>query len=271
MKKRFSVALLTLLLVLSCTAFAFADDAFPFVVDQADILTMDEYNALYDKAELISSKHNVGVYIVLVDDMANWVYYDIEEFTQDLFEQNGCGLGADRDGIMLCLSMGGRDYDLDAHGNYANYSFTDYGKEKLAGVFLDDFRNNAWYEGFDDYLDKCDSMLIQAANGDPLDVPGSKPMTTEQKAGAATGIGGVIAAIVSSIRGLILKNSMKTAREATNANRYISGQVHFTNMDNILIDRHVSRRIIESSSRSGGGGGGTTVNSAGHSHHSGKF
>jgi hypothetical protein len=96
-------------------------------------------------------------------------------------------------------------------------------------------------------------------------------MTEGQKAGISTSAGGVIGAIVAFVRGLILKNSMKSASEATSAAGYLSGQVHFTNMDNILINRSVTRRVIETSSRSGGGGGGTTVNSAGHSHHSGKF
>ena len=274
MKKRLFGLLLSLLLVLSCTAYAFAegDSEIDYVVDAAGILSSSEYNSLLTKAQRLSRQYSVGIYIAIVDDMGNWGYRDIEQFTQDLFEANDCGIGEDRDGIMLCLSMAERDYDLDAHGNFANYAFTDYGKEVLAGSFLDDFRRNDWYGGFNDYLDKCESMLISAAKGEPVDVPGSKPMTATEKAGISAGAGSIIAAIVSFFRGLVLKNSMKSANEATNATRYLSGNVHFTAMDNILLHRNVSRRVISASSGGGGGhGGGTTINSAGHSHHSGKF
>ncbi len=274
MNKRIFGVILSLLLVLSCCSFVFAqgEDYMYYVTDQAGLLSEAEWNKLEDKANKLSEELNVGIYIVTVQNMTEYGYYDIEQFTQDLYEANDCGLGDDRDGIMLCLSMNNRDYDIDAHGHFSNYAFTDYGKEKLAGTFLDDFRTNKWYEGFDDFLDKCESMIVQAAQGNPVDVPGSEPKTTGEKAGISAGAGGVIASIVAFIRGLALKGSMKSAHEATSAGGYLSGNVHFTNMDNILINRDIVRRPAPAPVRvGGGGGGGTTINSAGHSHHSGKF
>ena len=119
--------ILSLLLIISCSVVAFAegDSEMDYVVDQAGILSNSQFSSLLQKAQRLSQQYSVGIYIVAVDDMTNWGYYNVEEFAQDLFEANDCGIGPDRDGIMLCLSMSDRDYDLDAHGNYANYSFTD--------------------------------------------------------------------------------------------------------------------------------------------------
>ena len=59
---------------------------------------------------------------------------------------------------MSVPTMAERDYTLIAYG-YGNTAFTDYGKDKLSEVFLDDFGDDNWYSGLSDYLDKSESML----------------------------------------------------------------------------------------------------------------
>ena len=82
----------------------------------------------------------------------------IYEAAKTLYQEYSLGYGEEKSGELLLLSMAERDYTLIAYG-YGNTAFTDYGKDKLSEVFLDDFGDDNWYSGLSDYLDKSESML----------------------------------------------------------------------------------------------------------------
>ncbi len=281
MRKRFSVCLLlcmALLLVLPLTARAGAK--LDYVNDYANILPAGTRDTLNAKAAQIAAETGFPVYIVVVEDVDDYVQEGgIEYFSELVFREYELGAGDSGDGILLAMSMEERDYDIYAHGDFGNYAFTDYGKEQLAGTFLDNFRANDWAGGFADYIDNCGVLIAQAKRGDPLDIWIPDPPAPAPR--GITPLEGVIIVLVPCVvAGSIVggfKKQMTTAVRQTRAENYVShGGLTLRDRSDQFINRTVTRQVVPratTSSRPGGGHyGGTTVSSSsGGSHHSGKF
>ena len=150
-----------------------------------------------------------------------------------------------------------------AHGSLGNRAFTDYGKDLLSGEFLDDFRYDDWFDGFEDYIAVSADFLQAESEGTPVDRGGS---------GGSGGISWVffllIPAAVAGVSCGAMAASMKTARVKRNADDYILRKgIRITGRHDRFVNRTVVRQKIENQSSSGG----TRVNSRGFSGKSGKF
>lgn len=274
MKKRFFVCLvLCLALFAALSLGAFAQSAgtsrLAYVADAAGILNAGQRESLESAAAEISERYGCGVYVVTVEDMTELGAYSAASASEAVYDYYGLGLGADRNAIILFLSMEDRDYDLCAHGSIGNAAFTDYGKDALEDCFLDDFSYDDWYEGFNDYISQCGRYLELNAQGTPVDL-GSEPMDPAAKALLVVVPPCVIALVVC----LIFRSQMKTARRQTQARNYIGqGGVDMRVVQDHFTHRTQTVQVIQTDNNRGPriGGGGTTINSGGFSHRSGKF
>ena len=171
--------------------------------------------------------------------------------------------GEEKSGELLLLSMEERDYALIAYG-YGNTAFTDYGKDKLTEKFLDNFKNDDWCGGFQDYLEKSDSMLQSAREGHPFDVD-SNPLIRLAGIGISLLVGCVAAFVIAV---WVSDRMMKSVSAKTEAGAYLTaGSVVITGREDYFTHTTETRTKIEKSS----GSGGTTVDSDGFSGKSGKF
>ena len=275
MKKRFVLAMvlcIALCLALGGAALASSSgDSLSYVSDTVGLLSLDEQQELETTAAQLAERYGCGVYVIIVDDYTDYTNGSIEDFSEAVYDYYGLGLGDDRNCLLLSLSMSERDYDLDAHGSIANRAFTDYGKEQLAQEFLDDFRYDSWFDGFRDYMSAAGRYLEESENGAPVDVPGYNGGYTESTSPAASVlmIVGVPCLISLAVCG-IFAAQMKTARRQTGARGYIShGGVDMRITQDQFLYHTETRQPIPQNNNTNGGG--TTVNSAGHSHSSGKF
>ena len=119
-----AVAMLAVLLVSPALA-AQLDN----VTDAAVLLTDEQLATLEEMAENVSDRYGCGVYVVTVDDYRELEDTDVQTCAEDLYDYFELGLGEERNGILLMLSMEERDYALIAYGQKAHYAFTDYGKD----------------------------------------------------------------------------------------------------------------------------------------------
>jgi uncharacterized membrane protein YgcG len=245
------------------------------VKDDCGLLSNHEISELEARASATAQNYNCGVYIYVVKDMNSYTFdyeiYDdafgIEAFAQYLFFNELKGVGASGDGILLVMSMKERDYDIMAHGSFANKAFTDYGKSKLADSFLDYFGDSQWYRGFSAYLSKVERFMELAEQGNPVD-HGTRIQEHNLPISIAAGL--IFGFIVALISCLTMKNGMKSVHTARIASNFIANDgIKIPIQKDLFTHNTVVRQVIQTSSSSGGGG--THINSSGSSHHSGKF
>ena len=261
-------AALCLLLAMVYPAFA-AEETLPFdpskipynsmVTDSAGLLTFDEAEELNAKAWELTKEYSCAVYIVTLPGLNGMEAWEANEY---IVREYGMGYGPDQSCVVLLLSMEYRDYMITAHG-YGNTAFTDYGKEKMAERFLDEFGEDDWYGGFSEYLDCCEEYLRLASEGEPFDVDSDSDPLFEVV------ISIVVSLIVAFVVCVRFEAQMKTAKMQKAARAYIDqrGLVLTAQSDRFLRTTRSERYIEPESSSSGG----TTVNDSGFSHESGKF
>lgn len=245
MKRKLLSLFLALSLVLLLAVGASAAEISANVMDTAGLLTDQEAQALDSQAAAASRKHGVGIYIATVPDYRELDSSGVYEATYGLYHAYSLGEGADRDGIILLLSMEDRDFATFCYGKKAESTFSDYALQKMEEEFLDNFGENDWYGGFFDYVNCCDDFLTRAEAGKPVrESPGPRILLF-------CGIALVIAGIVC----LVLVLQMKSVAKKTTAGAYAVGGLQLTGHYDRFTHRTETRRKTQTNSGSSGGSG----------------
>ena len=167
----------------------------------------------------------------------------------NIYNQEDFGIGDQRSGVLLLLSMQDRDVALYVRDGDAGKAIGKYAQGLLAESYLDYFRSDDWFGGFRAYLTTCGDMLEQAAQGHPV----KKPLS------ASLGTGIVIGVALALVICLILKGKMKSVRQGAQADAYVSADgLHLTERYDLYTHTTETRQKIskDSGSQSGGGGSG---------------
>ncbi len=227
-----------------------------YIFDLSDQLSYEEWTELEARAADISQRHGCGVYAAFVDDFTEYGGgNDVYKTTYQLYHASELGMGADRDGIIILLSMDDRDYAMFVYGDHAEYAFDRYGQKELEDAFLGYFGDNDWYGGVSHYLDTCDEYLARAEEGKPVR-KNTLPMYLIVVAASCAIAGGIC---------LMLKWQMKTVHKKAEANEYVAaGGLNLTKQYDRYTHTTETRRKIHddsdsdsgTSSCSGGGGSG---------------
>lgn len=274
MKRRIAIAGLVLLLTCMVFPMCFAQGTFPFITDKAGLLTAEEVRTLEDRASEISTRYEMGVYIIALDDFQKYSNYrSLSNAAMDIYDSYGLGLGEDKAGVTLMLSMAERDYNLDFYGSRADYAFTEAGRDRMEDRIVSRLRNDDYYGAFSAWLDLCDSYLRAAKDGNPVG-QGEPSSADWQEDSEGMGFLAVIPGIVAAaLTGAVLVAPMRTAGQKANANDYVvDGSLELTRRSDMFLRRSVTRRPRQNNSNSRpGGGGGIHYSGGGHSGRSGKF
>ena len=238
--------------------------------DEAGLLNEDEADSLLTQLNEISERQNCDVIVVTVASLDGKT---AESYADDYFDFNGYGLGQDRDGILLLLSMEDRDWAISTHG-FAITAFTDAGQSYMTDHFLSYISDGEYAQGFQKYAELCDQFLTQAKEGEPYDTDN---LPKGSVAFVWLPIDIVIGCIIAFFRAQGKKKSLKTVRKKVSARDYIvQGSLKARTNREILLNSVVSSRDISSSDNSSsdsGGGSSTHTSSSGETHggSSGKF
>lgn len=242
MKRKFICSLLAVVAILAvCVSTAFAEAQLCYVTDEAGILTESEDLQLESMAESVSKQYGVGVYIVTVDDYQNYGTGDVFEVTYGIYHEYTMGEGENRDGIMLLLSMAERDWAMFCYGERCEYAFNEYGQEQLESVFLDNFSEDDWYGGFEDYIEECFVYLQKATEGKPV---------RESPAFYIIIMVGMSLFLAFLVVGIMWVRMKSVAKERTAA-AYVAGDLNLTGQSDVFTYRTETRQKIESSSSGG--------------------
>lgn len=217
------------------------------VTDEAGLLASGQRAELEKQARRIEQEDGFGVYLVFVEDYR--AYYDgsVSSAAAQLFSDCNLGVGEQKDGIVLLLSMESRDYALAAHGDKGPYAFDDTGCSYLAEFFLDDFSEDRWYDGSVDFLSWTENYLDAADKGKPYTVGNPPKDLPELITEAVFALGVPIAAAVALTYAVMayLMRKMRSVEPAIEARRYAVGPVDITEQADEFVRTAVSREPTE--------------------------
>ena len=251
--KKFYIMMLVLLLCISAVTPAFAQNALPRVVDQADLLTDAEEASLLSKLDTISNKQGMDVVVVTADTLEG---KSPTAYADDFYDYNGYS----EDGILLLVSMEDRDWWISTAG-YGITAFTDAGIEYVGDQFVPSLSDGNYADAFEIYADTCDVFITQAKTGDPYDTHNlpKEPFDFLLNLGVCLVIGLLIGAIVTAV----MKSQLKTVRSQSGAANYVkTGSLNVTHRQDLFLYRDVQRTEKPKDS----GGSSTHTSSSGNTH-----
>ena len=257
------------------------------LVDYADLLTDEEEASLFEQMEQISSTYDFDVNIYTTNDP---VYYEDAQFDADeIYDQSGCGVGENADGVLYYLRMSDRKYAVCTTG-CGEYVFDDVALDILDEEMLPFLGNGDYYTAFCRYVSITPQMLDRANQdassygydyhdlADPeynIEHYGGEQ---EPKKRTFPIFGTVLSAIIAFFTPLgktsSKKRQMNTAVASTNADRsmvpeglklsYHNDILMFSNITKV--PRQTNNDRGSGSSFAGHSGGGHHTSMSGHSH-----
>lgn len=273
--KRIYCLILTFVLILGLTIPAFAENDWPKIMDEAGLLTAQEKEALENRAQRISNTYGMDVVIVTNDSLDGKT---ATEYADDYFDYNGYGLGEDRSGTLLLVSMGERDWAISTRGS-AIRAVTDWGNEQLQDAMLSDLSAGYYADAFNSYLDELEELYGSYANGGVSDSDDNSGGSLWYVIRAKLSLGRVllcvaIAAAISGITVVGMAKSMNSAQGKRQAQEYlVKDSFHLSqSRDRFLYSTVTQTRRSQDDHDSGGSS--THVSSSSGSTHggsSGKF
>ena len=259
-KKRILTVLFALLLCMVVVIPTFAASDLPRLVDNADLLTDSEESTLLSKLNEISERQQADVVVVTADTLDGKTPMD---YADDFYDYNGYGFGADKDGVLLLVSLEDRDWWMSTTG-YGITAITDAGIEYISEKFLSDLSDGDYADAFTTYAELCDDFFTQARSGQPYDtghMP-KQPFNIARNLLIALIVGFVIALIATGV----MKGKLKTVRFQSAASNYVkANSMNVTESRDMFLYSHVDRRAKPKDTDSSSGSS-THTSSSGSTH-----
>lgn len=136
------------------------------VYDAYGVLTDEEYDKVLAALDDVSSRHRMDTAVFVVRSVAEYGYRNIAAFSDDVYDQNGYGMGEDDSGILLVIAMEEREWYITTCGR-AISCITDAGLDLLEEHFGSYLSAGEYAEAFLAYAAECDYLYTQAENGLP--------------------------------------------------------------------------------------------------------
>ena len=271
----FSLAIL-LSLALSISSFAYYGESLPRLIDDADLLTDSEEISILNKLDEIADTAQFDVIAATVNTLDGKTP---QEYADDLYDYNDFGLGAQKDGILLLISMEDRDVYISTTG-YGIELFSDgVWDESILNKILPYLSDGRYFEAIEYYASLCAIHIAPEHSDafgysdvideyeyyyDDYDYNYSSSLSFDyiRMIPVSVAIGMVISLLIM----LSFRSKLKSVRSKPAAHDYqIPGSMHITHQSDMYLYSRVTkvpRQTNNSSSR----GGGTHSGSSGRSH-----
>lgn len=255
----FVTLLFVLSFALSITSFAFA--ASDLMVDESGLLSASEEQELEDKLQQYSSEHEADIVIVTVDSLDG---KSAMEFADDYYDYAGYGQGENKDGIILLVSTGERDWWISTAG-FGITAFTDAGLEYISDKFVSDLSDGDYAKAFNTFADLSNQYFEQAETGEPYDV-GNLPKEWDALVWMIA-IGFVAGIIIAYLIVLKWKRQLESVKYEHGAQTYIvPGSLTITGSSDTFLYSNVTMTPRPKEQDDNEGGSTTHVSSSGTTH-----
>lgn len=270
MRKIFTL-LLSLCLVGLFTVSVFANDV--KVIDEGDYLTDAQEEEIAQLCKEFTQYTGMDCVVYIAEQPG----VNVQELADDFFDYNGYGLGAEREGLVLCINYAERDYTISLRGPRTLDTYTDYAQEYYMYPNITDYLTDG------DTAGGCKEFVAQALSvyknydyfhPQEIEPEPAREKTLWEKLTPAFSFGGIGAAIATMISYFGKSGELKSTHEKRQASHYISnahlnmyrsGEVHlYTNVLRRRIDTddhrpskpvaHTSTHVSSSGATHGGTG-----------------
>lgn len=250
-KKLIAIIPVFILMMTMCMMTAFAADA-PRLVDDADLLSDSQEDALIKKLDDLSEKLEMDVVVYTKPDLGPYV--NSQSYADDLYDE--FGYNSTNGGVLLLISMEERDWAVSTYAK-AHKILNDKRLGKLVDSFTPALKSGDYNKAFNDFADGFEKQVKASKFVSPIFLL----------------ISPAVGLLVGFIYAGHLKSQLDSVKMAANANDYIrEGSFNLTGQRDTFLYNDIKRTHIERSS-GGGGSGGSHVSSSGRTHGgaSGKF
>lgn len=225
MKKWITLFLcLVLLAVLPCPVHA--ADTYGPIVDNADLLTTEEEQKLYDQAMELYLEHDLWVSIITVNTLGGKT---AESYADDFYDNHY--YSSYPDGVLLLIAMDSREWAISTCGRGIDL-LTDYELDQLFFTMSDELADDDFYKAFTTYLNAMPLYLAVAPAKEPGIGDFLRILLVALLIGAAAG----------GITILIMRSQMNTAKAQHNAGNYlVNGSYQLKRHHDIFLYSRVTR------------------------------
>lgn len=250
MKRIFSL-LLALLLCAALVLPVCAGDI-PRFTDSAGIVSESDAQALNQKLDDLSARYNFDFAVVTMPSLGD---NDPDQAAEFIFDQYNFGTGVDRDGILLLINMGERDWTI-----YSSDIISADARRHIADTMLPDLSSGNYAQAFRTFADTSAEMVSMARSGNGYKAPFPFGMRLL--------ISLAISLVVALVAVGTMKAGLKTVSKQTAAASYIvPGSLKVTTSTERYLYSNVTRTERVQNTNTGG----NRVGGGGHSSTSGKF
>lgn len=262
MKKTFAIIVAAFLFILA--VLPAAADGTSHMNDGAGLLTSAEAARLDEKLAEISRSHSIDVVAVTVDSTDGKT---AAAYADDLFDYGGYGIGNDRSGVLLLISIDDRDWHITTCGKGISV-FTDYGIDYIGKKITPYLSDGDYAAAFEKFAELCDEFITEAESGKPFD-KGHRPFEPLPLSCFFFCFGGAF--VIALIAVGSMKGKLKTVRPQKTADTYVRrDSLRLTGSRDRFLYTSISRTPIQQSNSSGSsdssGGSSTHTSSSGTSH-----
>ncbi len=268
MKKNILITMLTLVLCLFMIVPALAEgentgdgfaDEYYRLLDMASLLSDEDVDSLTARLDELSLRQKMDVVIATTNTLEG---KSVVAYADDLYDYCSFGYGADRDGLILVISMEDNDWYISTCG-YGITAFTDAGIKYIGEQIVPYLSDKDFAGAFATYITLCDEFITQARTDKPYDI-GSLPRKPMSPAWILVCL--ILGLILSCVTVGKMKAKLTTVRAQAAANSYMKNDsMNITDSREMFLYKNVTR-TKRSNESSGGGGSSTHTSSSGTSH-----
>lgn len=267
MKKNIFITMLTLVLCLFMIVPALAEgentgdgfaDEYYRLLDMASLLSDEDVASLTARLDELSLRQKMDVVIATTNTLEG---KSVVAYADDLYDNCSFGYGANRDGLILVISMEDNDWYISTCG-YGITAFTDAGIKYIGEQIVPYLSDKDFAGAFATYITLCDEFITQARTDKPYDI-GSLPRKPMSPAWILVCL--ILGLILSCVTVGKMKAKLTTVRAQAAANSYMKNDsMNITDSREMFLYKNVTR--TKRANESSGGGSSTHTSSSGTSH-----
>ena len=246
---------------------------YPLLVDNAELLTADERASLLERLTDLSAKWQLDIAVITTPGLDG---KSLQDYTDDFYDLNGYGQGAEHDGVMLLVNMGRDGSERACHITAVGAAipiFTDARRDRIASDFLPDLKDGDYAAAFRTFADDADYYINASRSGENGDGnDGDASYRAPFNWQFAIPVSLVVGLIVALIAVGSMKRQLKSVGRKTGAADYTrAGSLNVTNAAEFFLYSHVDRRERPKDNDNGGSTTHTSSSGVEHSGSSYKF